>query len=92
MPDREPSIEAMILDKIDTLERNLNRRLDDQDRALQRVEAQTTKTNGRVTVLENARERGLGVIAAYRWLPVVLGSGLAAGLALLGTALLGGFH
>lgn len=92
MPDRDPSREDLILDKINTLERNLNRRLDEQDRALQRVEAQTTKTNGRVTELENARQRGLGVIAAYRWIPVVVGSGLAAGLSLLGAALAGGFH
>jgi hypothetical protein len=103
MPDRDVDREDLILDKINTLERNLNRRLDEQDAAarefkaevngrLVEIKTQTTLTNGRVTALERVRERGLGVLAAYKWIPVVVGSTLAAGLALLGTALAGGFH
>lgn len=93
MPERDQSnVDAMIIDKINTLERNLERRLDEQDRQLRDIKTQTQLTNGRVTTLERARERGMGVIAAYRWIPVVIGGALSAGLALLGTALAGGIH
>lgn len=101
MPD--PSVDGLILDKINALERNLSRRLDAQDEAhrefkaevntrLGEIKTQTTLTNGRVTKLENARERGMGVLAAYKWVPIVIAGALSAGLGLLGTALAGGFH
>lgn len=104
-PDRrrDPTVDSLIIEKINMVEGNLSRRLDDQNRELSRrldeqdrtlhdIQEQTRRTNGRVTALEAARERGMGVLAAYKWVPVVLAGALSAGLALLGTALAGGFH
>lgn len=103
MSDGEPSVEGLILDKINALERNLTRRLDEQDAEsrefkaevygrLRDIKTETSATNGRVTALERARERGVGAIASYRWVPFVIGPALATGLSLLAVALEGGFH
>jgi hypothetical protein len=97
----EPTIISLLRDQISTLEANLNKRLDitedsvtnrfdQQDNTLKRIEAQVQKTNGRVTVLERARDRAQGVVTAFRWIPFVLGSGLTAGLTILVMALSGG--
>jgi hypothetical protein len=96
----EPSINAMLEKQITTLEINLNRRLDateesvkqrfdQQDNTLRRIENQVEKTNGRVTVLEKARERAQGVVSAYSWVPAMLTAVLTAGLTILVMALSG---
>jgi guanylate kinase len=77
MPD-DPTILSLLAEQIKTLEKNLNRRLDDternmgkrldkQDETLESIETQTKLTNGRVTMLEKARERTQGALAAYSW-------------------------
>lgn len=90
MSDTDPL--SLIVSSIEALDRSLNRRLDDQDRALARVEAKVDKTNGRVTVLEKARERGQGMVAAFRWVPSLIASGVTAGLTILIMAVSGGLH
>jgi type II secretory pathway component PulF len=65
------------------------RRLDDQDRRLERIERQTEKTNGRVSRLEQARAFADGAKAAMNWvqpavIAVVTGVVIAAVIALLG--------
>lgn len=96
-------IDAMLRDQITTLERNLNRRLDAtenavgerfdrQDRELREIKKQTQVTNGRVTVLEKARERAQGVMFAFRWMPATLAAIVTAGLTVLIMALSGGLH
>jgi hypothetical protein len=96
-------IDSLLRDQIATLERNLNRRLDTternmgerldrQDTQLQRIEGKVDKTNGRVTVLEKARERAQGVVSAYRWLPPTLAAIVTAGMTVLIMALSGGLH
>lgn len=79
----DPRFGEMLERQIQTLETNLNRRLDRQDRELGEIKAQTIATNGRVTDLEKARERIQGVVAAYRWVPVVLSALLTAGMTIL---------
>jgi hypothetical protein len=93
-------IDQLLREQISTLERNLNRRLDAteesvkhrfdlQDRALVRIETQVRSTNGRVTVLEKARERAQGVMFAFSWMPPVLTAVVTAGLTILVMALTG---
>jgi len=99
----QATIDSLLRDQISTLERNLNSRLDRQDsaqqdfkdetrRALGRIEAKVDKTNGRVTVLERARERAQGVMFAFSWLPPTLAAVVTAGLTVLIMALSGGLH
>jgi hypothetical protein len=90
--DQITTLERNLNQRLDGTERNLNRRLDQQDTALAEIRTQTTKTNGRVTMLEKARERAQGVRSAYSWVPVALGSILTAGLTILIMALGGGIH
>lgn len=96
-------IDSLLRDQISTLERNLNRRLDateravgerfdQQDKALVEIKKQTQATNGRVTVLEKARERAQGVMFAFKWAPGVLTAMVTAGLTILIMALSGGVH
>lgn len=92
MPDVEPSVLSMIVDKIDALEKNLDARLGAQDAQLRDIKTQTAKTNGRVTVLEQARARAQGVMSAYSWLPSVLSAVLGAGLTIMVIALTGGIR
>lgn len=103
MTDPQHLIDTMLKEQIATLERNLNQRLDTteqnvkerfdrQDRELAEIKAQTKATNGRVTVLEKARERAQGVMFAFSWLPPVLASVVTAGLTVLIMALSGGIH
>lgn len=86
------SINQMLNEKIDVLERNLNRRLDAQDDALREIKRQTQATNGRVGALEQARERAQGVMFAFRWVPPILTAAVTAGLTILTLALTGGIH
>lgn len=86
------SVNHMLNEKIDTLERNLNKRLDLQDAALREIKVQTTATNGRVGTLEQARMRAQGVMFAFSWLPPVLTAVVTAGLTVLIIAITGGIH
>jgi hypothetical protein len=97
----EPTINSLLEKQISTLEANLNRRLDAtelnvgqrfdrQDKELREIKQQTQRTNGRVTVLEKARERAQGVMFAFSWLPPVLTALVTAGLTILIMALTGG--
>lgn len=99
----EPTINSLILDKIQDLREHVNDRFDAaeesarataaaQNERLDRIEAQTTKTNGRVTVLENARARAGGMVAAYKWVPVAATTLLGSGMTILIMALAGQFH
>jgi chromosome segregation ATPase len=99
----EPTINSLILDKLDATaeslnarldatERALSQRLDRQDRDLDEIKKQTQRTNGRVTALERARERAQGVIFAYSWLPSTLSAVLGSGLTILVMALSGNLH
>lgn len=88
----EPNVLSMLNDKIDTLASSLNQRLDAQDAALRDIKQQTQQTNGRVTVLEKARERGLGFVMAFKWLPPILAAGVTAGLGILTLAIMGQIH
>lgn len=106
-PRHEPTIESLLSEKIDlatkslgdrltATERNIGRRLDQQDDTLREIKVQTTKTNGRVTALERARERTQGAMAAYRWVPDLLKglvtAAFGAGLTILVLALQGAIH
>ena len=86
------ALERSLNQRLDTTEKNVSERFDRQDRELREIKEQTLKTNGRVTVLERARERGLGMVTAFRWIPAVIAAGLSSGLTLLGMALAGAFH
>lgn len=99
----ELTITSLLKDQITTLEQNLNRRLDatekavnsrfdNQDNTLKRIENQVSVTNGRVTILEKARERAQGVMAAYRWVPLVLSALMTAGVTILVMAVSGALH
>lgn len=103
----EPSIESLILDKITSVDTNINRRLDDQDKAagefkrqverdLTAIKRQTAETNGRVTKLENARAVGQAKLAAFHWIPdlfdKVLTAALGGGVTILLLAVTGGLH
>lgn len=88
----ELSVNHMLNEKIDTLERNLNKRLDMQDDALRDIKKQTMATNGRVGALEQARMRAQGVMFAFSWLPPVLTAVVTAGLTVLIIAITGGLH
>lgn len=101
--DLDPTVISMIIGKLDTTEENLNRRLDATESALNRrldaqdtqlkdIKAQTTLTNGRVTVLETARAHTQGVMSAYRWVPTALSALFSAGLTILTLALSGSIH
>jgi hypothetical protein len=103
MTDQDPTVLALLEKQISTLERNLNGRLDTternlngrldrQDKALEEIKTQTTKTNGRVSVLERARERGLGVVMAFKWVPPILAAAVTAGLTILTLAITGQIH
>lgn len=85
----EPNVLSMLNDKIDTLASTLSQRLDSQDAALKEIKQQTQATNGRVTVLERARERGLGVVMAFKWVPPILAAAVTAGLTILTLAITG---
>jgi hypothetical protein len=85
----DPSPISLLLTQLQTLERSVNRRFDQQDEQLADIKAQTTRTNGRVTALESARHRAEGTIAAFRWVPAVLGALLTAGITILVMALSG---
>ena len=92
MTREELSVQSLMNEKIDALERNLDRRLTAQDQALIRIEGKVDKTNGRVTTLEKARERAQGVMFAFSWLPPVIASAVTAGLTVLIMAISGGLH
>lgn len=83
------TLEANLNRRLDATETSVNRRFDQQDRALAAIQAQTTATNGRVTALERARERGIGVVFAFKWAPPVLTAMVTAGLTILMMALTG---
>ncbi len=91
-PEHELDVPSLLKDKIDTLERNLNHRLDAQDAALLDIKKQTQATNGRVGALEQARMRAQGVMYAFRWIPPILTAAITAGLTILTLALTGGIH
>lgn len=86
------SVNHLLNEKIDTLERNLNKRLDIQDDALREIKRQTAATNGRVGALEQARIRAQGVMYAFKWVPPILTAAVTAGLTILTLALTGGIH
>lgn len=65
---------------VDSLKQMLEQRMDWQDQTLQRIETQTTKTNGRVTLLE----RGAAVQAAVLGAVVVIVVATIAVLTFLG--------
>ena len=88
--ETEPTVSSLLVDKIDSVEKNLNARLDKQDKELDLIKTQTQKTNGRVTVLEKARERTAGAVGAFRWMPPALMALLTAGTTILIMALSGG--
>lgn len=85
----DPTDLTMVLRELDMLSANFTRRMDEQDKTLARVEAKVDKTNGRVTILERARERGQGMVAAFRWVPWLLGSAVSAGMTILIMAVTG---
>jgi hypothetical protein len=102
-PDQQHMIDTLLREQITTLEKNLNRRLDEtndsvnrrfdaQDRALNRIELKVDRTNGRVTALETARERAKGIVFAFKWVPPVMTAAVTAGLTILTLALTGGIH
>lgn len=86
------SLEQNLHHRLNATERNVGDRLSQQDKTLERIEQKVDRTNGRVTVLEKARERGLGAASTLKWIPFVLGCLLTGGTGVLLTALLGGFH
>ena len=86
------SVNHLLNEKIDALERNLNKRLDIQDDALRDIKKQTQATNGRVGALEQARVRAQGVMYAFKWVPPILTAAVTAGLTILTLALTGGIH
>lgn len=88
----DPTVLALLNDKIDQLGEHLNQRLDQQDKALADIRRQTRETNGRVTALERARERAQGAVAAYRWIGVMFGGLVSAGATILVLAASGGLH
>lgn len=101
--EHQSVIDSLLREQIKTLETNLNRRLDEtnesvarrfdqQDKALVRIEGKVDKTNGRVTVLEKARERAQGVMFAFKWVPPLLAAAVTAGLTILTLALSGQIH
>lgn len=65
--------------KIDKVEENLNAKLEektaDLKEILARIEAQTTKTNGRVTILEEKTNVAEGAFYTYKWLFGFVGLG-----------------
>jgi hypothetical protein len=83
MPPERDQIMDLVIQRIDAVERNLNKRLDQQDDELKSIHDQTKLTNGRVTALEKARERAAGVASAYSWVLPILCALLAGGLAVL---------
>lgn len=96
MMREDPTINSMLNDKIDSLshalesvEKRMGERLTIQDTQLARIETKVDTTNGRVTVLERARERAQGVIFAFSWIPPILTAVFTAGLTILVMALTG---
>ena len=90
----DPTVNSLILDQIKTLGETLsaridanaaetNRRFDELDSKADRIEVQTTRTNGRVTALERARTHTQGMIHAYAWLGPTLSACLGAGLVVI---------
>lgn len=88
----EPTVMELVLDRIDAVERNLGGQIGSLADDLREVKKQTQLTNGRVTVLEKARERAQGVMFAFSWLPLALSAILTAGLTILVMALSGSIH
>lgn len=84
------TLEANLNLRLDMTERSVTSRFDQQDKELAAIREQTTKTNGRVTVLERARDRSAGIVAAYSWLPPIIAAIIGAGLAALITTTVGG--
>lgn len=67
----------------------VDKRFDATDRKIDRVEDRVKVTNGRVGVLEKARERAAGFMTAFRWVPVITGALLSTGATVLVMALSG---
>lgn len=79
-------------DKITAVETHVNTRLDAQDKTLGEIKEQTTKTNGRVTKLEKAKDHVGSVVWTFRWIPKVAGILATTALTILVLALTGSIH
>ncbi|HET6869114.1 MAG TPA: hypothetical protein VFH80_24600 [Solirubrobacteraceae bacterium] len=101
--DRDPTVDHLLMQRIEAVEDNLTERLHDQSRAfgsrldglehtLRDIQKQTRLTNGRVNTLENDKARGQGMISAFRWLPPLLTAIVTAGLTVMIWAITGGVH
>ena len=78
-----PDVLSLVVKSVDDLRSDMNRRFDDQDERLDRIEEHTSATNGRVGRLELWRARSEGLRAAFHWVPPLLaglaGAAVAAG-------------
>lgn len=69
---------SLILERIESYNKEVTRRLDGQDQFLIRIENQTTKTNGRVSLVE--AQRAVEKAVSRRTIAIISGCSSAAGL------------